>query len=334
MLLRVGPANYTKLIEIGTNSSKDAWTGASSRAYIRTMADKVYVDNDEATAAWNTVLFDRFSQYRHIFVVALKQFGDVAIASGPPRGGDQILDVGCGFGDTAQQLAAIAGPGSRVVGVDAAERFIDAARREAAEAGVENVSFLVADVQAEPLGGPYDYAFARMGTMFFANPVAAMRNVRQSLRPGGSLTMVVWRRKLDNEWMYRAEEVVDRHVPKPDAEESDALTCGPGPFSMANADTTSDILRAAGFERIALRRVDIDMFVGRDAEEAVEVALALGPAAETVRLAGDDADRVRPLIENDLLALAGEYATASGEIVAPASAWIVTARAPGPATAA
>src|SRR3954453_11615351 len=292
------------------------------------MADKVYVDNNEATAAWNTVLFDRFSQYRHIFVTGLKRFGDVAIAEGPPRTGDRILDIGCGFGDTAQQLALIGGPSSHVVGVDAAERFIAAARAEAAEASVENVEFRVAEAQTEPLGGPYDYAFARMGTMFFANPVAAMRNVRQSLRPGATLVMVVWRRKLDNEWMYRSEQVVDRHVPKPNAEESDALTCGPGPFSMANADTTSDILKAAGFEQTVFRRVDIDMFVGQDPAEAVAVALALGPAAETVRLAGDDADRVRPLIEQDLLALAIEYQTASGEIVAPASAWIVTTRVP------
>jgi ubiquinone/menaquinone biosynthesis C-methylase UbiE len=292
------------------------------------MADKVYVDNNEATAAWNTVLFDRFSEYRHIFVGGLKQFGDAAIAAEPPRGGARIVDVGCGFGDTARQLALIAGPDSLVVGIDAAERFIEASNEEAAAAGVVNVEFHVADVQAEVPGGPYDYAFARMGTMFFANPVAAMRNVCGALRAGGTLNMVVWRRKLDNEWMYRSEEVVDRHVPKPDAEESDALTCGPGPFSMANADTTSDILRHAGFEQIALRRLDIAMLIGRDAKEAVEVALALGPAAETVRLAGDDAERVRPLIERDLLELAGDYATASGEIVAPASAWAVTARAP------
>jgi SAM-dependent methyltransferase len=292
------------------------------------MADKVYVDNEEATAAWNTVLFDRFSEYRHIFVGALKQFGDTAIAEAPPSTGDRIVDVGCGFGDTVQQLALVAGPDSHVVGVDAAQRFIETARTEAAAAGAENVEFVVADVQAEVPGGPYDYAFARMGTMFFANPVAAMRNVCDALRSGGALTMVVWRRKLDNEWMQRSEEVVDRHVPKPDAEASDALTCGPGPFSMANADTTSDILKHAGFERIALRRVDVDMYVGRDAAEAVDVALALGPAAETVRLAGDDAERVRPLIERDLLELAGEYATASGAIVAPASAWAVTARAP------
>lgn len=290
------------------------------------MADKVYVDNNEATAAWNTVLFDRFSEYRHIFVTALRRFGDVAIGETPPQAGDRIIDVGCGFGDTTRQLAQVAGPGSHAVGVDAAERFIAAAREETPDEDADAVDFLVADVQTEPLGGPYDYAFARMGTMFFANPVAAMRNVRESLRPGGRLVMVVWRRKLDNEWMQRSEEVVDRHVPKPDAEASEALTCGPGPFSMANADTTGDILKAAGFERIAFRRVDIEMLIGHDPEEAVAVALALGPAAETVRLAGDDAERVRPLIERDLLALAAEYVDGDGAVVAPASAWVVTAK--------
>jgi SAM-dependent methyltransferase len=297
-------------------------------AYIRAMADKVYLDNDEATAAWNTVLFDRFSEFRHIFVGALSQFGDIAIASAPPSGGDRIVDIGCGFGDTARQLAIVAGPDSHVVGVDAADRFIEAARAESEAAGTENVEFVVADVQAGVPGGPYDYAFARMGTMFFANPVVAMRNVRQALRPGGLLNMVVWRRKLDNEWMLRAEEVVDRLVPKPDAEESDALTCGPGPFSMANADTVSDILKHSGFEQIALRRIDIEIFQGKDADEAVAVSLALGPAAETVRLAGDDAERVRPLIERDLRELAREYETETGAIVTPGSAWAITARAP------
>jgi len=35
------------------------------------------------------------------------------------------------------------------------------------------------------------------------------RNVRQSLRPAGRLNMVVWRRKLDNEWLHRAETIVE-----------------------------------------------------------------------------------------------------------------------------
>jgi SAM-dependent methyltransferase len=290
------------------------------------MADKVYVDNNEATAAWNTVLFDRFRDYRHIFVSGLTLFSDDALAVDPPSTGDRVVDLGCGFGDTAQQLARIVGPQGSVTGLDAAERFIAQATEEAEEAGVDNVEFRVADVQAEVPGGPYDYAFGRMGTMFFANPVAAMRNVHAALAPGGKLCMIVWRRKLDNPFMFRSEEIVDKYVPPPDAEESDELTCGPGPFSMANADTTSAVLDAAGFEQIALRRVDVEIQYGSDPDEAVEAAFALGPAAETMRLAGDAADELRPLIEADIRSLAEELTRPDGVVAAPASAWVVTAR--------
>lgn len=293
------------------------------------MADKVYVDNNEATEAWNTVLFDRFRDYRHIFVEGLKLFSDDALALEPPSNGDRVVDLGCGFGDTAQELARIVGPYGSVIGLDAADRFIEQATEEAAEAGIENVEFRVADVQSEVPGGPYDYAFARMGTMFFANPVAAMRNVSDALEPGGRLCMIVWRRKLDNPFMFRSEEIVDKYVTPQDPEESDELTCGPGPFSMANADTTSAVLGAAGFEQIALRRVDVEIEFGGSPEEAVEAAFALGPAAETMRLAGDSADELRPLIADDLRALAEELQRADGVVAAQGSAWVVTARSAG-----
>ncbi len=287
------------------------------------MADKVYLDNSEATEAWNTILFDRFRDYRHIFVTGLAQFSDAALSMHPPQVGDRCIDIGCGFGDTTRELAAIAGPTGHATGLDAAERFIEASREESA--GVANVDFVVADAEREVPGGPYDYVFARMGTMFFANPVAAMRNVHAAMKPCGRLCMIVWRRKLDNEWMYRSEEVVDRHVDKPDPEESDELTCGPGPFSMANADTTSDVLRAAGFGAIAFHRLDRSFAIGSDIDELIEGAFALGPAAETMRLAGEDGARLRPLIEADLREIAVDYEQPDGSYAAPYSAWVVTA---------
>ncbi|PZS22683.1 MAG: hypothetical protein DLM61_25590, partial [Pseudonocardiales bacterium] len=84
--------------------------------------------NAEAIEAWDGPLFDRFVKYRHIVVAGLKQFGDEAMrVFAPPRGG-RVLDIGCGFGDATQQLAELVGPGGLAVGVDAAPRFIEAAR--------------------------------------------------------------------------------------------------------------------------------------------------------------------------------------------------------------
>ena len=90
-------------------------------------------------------------------------------------------------------------------------------------------------------------AFSRMGVMFFASPVAALRNVREALVPGGRLTMVVWRQRIDNAWLHRAQQIVEGIVSRP--EEYEEPTCGPGPFSMANADTVSDILLHAARRR-------------------------------------------------------------------------------------
>jgi SAM-dependent methyltransferase len=226
------------------------------------------------------------------------------------------------------RIAELVGPEGTVVGIDAGERFIETARTEAADARAENVGYIVGDVQVADLGGEFDYAFSRFGTMFFASPVAALRNVRGALVPGGRLCMIVWRRKLDNEWLHRGELVVERFLEEP--EESDEPTCGPGPFSMANADTTTDILVHAGFEEISMRRCDIAYRLGDDLDQAIALVMALGPAGELIRLSGDDAERIRPELESALREAYSDLAQPDG-VRAPASAWIVTARAPAEA---
>src|SRR4051812_2709822 len=206
--------------------------------------------NAEAIEAWDGPLYDRFLKFRHIVVAGLGAHGERALRLFPPAPGQRVLDVGCGFGDTTQEIAGLVGPGGEAVGVDAAANFIETAQRETAELGVPNARFAVADVQVDDLGGPYDMAFSRMGTMFFANPVAALRNVRAALRPGARFVMVVWRRREDNAWMYGAQQIVEGIVQRP--EEYDEPACGPGPFSMAGADTPTGILLHAGFEDIEL----------------------------------------------------------------------------------
>jgi SAM-dependent methyltransferase len=290
---------------------------------------RILRSNEEAIEAWNGVLFDRFVRYRDIVTTGLGAHGERGLRTHPPRSGDRGLDLGCGFGDTTRRLAELVGPEGDVVGVDAAARFIDVARREAEEAGVANARFLVADVQTGELDGDFDYAYSRFGTMFFASPVVALRNVRRALAPGGRLCMVVWRRKPDNEWLHRAEQVVERFLTRP--ETTDEPTCGPGPFSMASADTTTDVLVRAGFEDISLHRCDSEIVIGADLDQAVEFVMALGPAGELIRLAGIEGARRRTKITAALHESLADLAEADGTRVrAPASTWIVGARSPGP----
>ena len=139
--------------------------------------------------------------------------------------------------------------------------------------------------------------------------------------------MIVWRRKLDNDWLHRGELVANRYLEKP--EETDEPTCGPGPFSMANADTVTEQLVHAGFEDIALHRHDIDYRMGDDLDAAISLVTAIGPAGELIRLAGEEADKVRPEVEAALREAYAELERPDG-LFAPASAWIVNARTPSP----
>jgi SAM-dependent methyltransferase len=289
-----------------------------------TGSPRVSPANAEAIEAWDGPLFERFRKYRHIVVAGLTQFGDEAMRLYPPSPGSRVLDIGCGFGDTTQQLSGLVGSDGFAVGVDAAPRFIEAARTEAAQAGAANVRFEVMDVEVGSLGERFDYAFSRMGTMFFANPVAALRNVRNSLVDGGRLVMVVWRAKEENEWLYRAQRITERFVSRPD--EYDEPTCGPGPFSMANADTTSGVLMNAGFDEITLRRCDLPLKTGGDLDEAVALTMDLGPAGEILRLQGDRAAHLREPIRRAIREGMAEFVGPDG-VAAPASTWIVTARA-------
>jgi ubiquinone/menaquinone biosynthesis C-methylase UbiE len=292
------------------------------------MADAIreVEDNVEATEAWNGPLFEIWVTYRDIVAEGLRNHGESALAANPPREGDRVLDIGCGLGDTTTRLAGIVGASGHAHGVDVAERMIETAIEEAEEAGIENVSYATADIELTKFDETFDYAFSRMGTMFFANPVAALRNVREALVPGGLLNMVVWRRKLDNEFMHRAELVVAEYLEEP--EESEAPRCGPGPFSMANADTVSDVLKHAGFEDIRLARQDLPYKIGDDLDHAVEFNMALGPAAEVLRMWGHRVDEIRPKIAADIREVLADYVIDGGAVVAPASTWAVTARAP------
>jgi ubiquinone/menaquinone biosynthesis C-methylase UbiE len=279
-------------------------------------------ENAEAIAAWDGPLYDRFVRFRHLLTGGLGMHGDEALRLYPPSPGQRVLDIGCGFGDTTQRIAALVGPDGEALGVDAAARFIEAAHQEAREAGIANARFEVADVQDRVPDGRFDMAFSRFGTMFFSSPVAALRNVRDALAPGARLVMVVWRRRVDNEWLYRAQTIVEQIVSRP--EEYDEPTCGPGPFSMADADLTSEILLRAGFSDVVMHRCDLPIMIGADLEEAIEMVMALGPAGEILRLQGDRAVHLHDEVRRALAAGLGELVTADG-VFAAASTWIVSA---------
>jgi len=277
--------------------------------------------------AWNTVLFNKFCQFRYVLTEGLSDHSKEYFRRRTYPAGARVLDVGCGFGDTTQQIARQVQPGGVAFGVDCAPNFVELAQKEAAASGVGNASFFTADVQMDDLRGPYDFIFSRFGTMFFNMPGSALRNIRRALKPGGDFTMIVWRKREDNPWIHEAELTVKDIVPVVAHEETDAVHCGPGPFSMAGPDMVSDMMRSAGFENITFQRYDTDVCIGQTADEAIDFAMALGPAGEIIRLAGEEGAKRKDQVVAALRSGLAAHERAGGYWLG-SSSWFVSGRNP------
>lgn len=273
---------------------------------------------------WNDTLADKFDRFRHVLMEGLSYHSRIPLEKLHVTPGSRIVDVGCGWGDTAIQLARKTGPEGYVLGIDCVDQFLQKGRDDAAAAGLANVEFEAADVERYPFDSSFDLCFSRFGMMFFENPVVAMRNIRSALRPGGDLMFIVWRNSADNPWLALAKEVVLQYLPEPG---EDARSCGPGPFSMSNPDMVQKQLEIAGFSDIGFERIDGPVTVGRSLDDAIAFQLALGPAGEVFREAGEIAEQRHGEIEAALSEALAPYQE-NGEIVMPSSSWCITARRP------
>ncbi len=274
---------------------------------------------------WNEILVPKFIKYKHILVDGLTHHSEAIFPSLQVKVGDKVLDVGCGFGDTAMKLASCVGPSGRVVGLDCCKAFLDHGRKDASSRGLTNVSFIEGDALLDRFEPEYDFVFSRFGTMFFSNPVAGLRNMLSALKPGGIMTHIVWRAPEVNPWLSMAKDVVLEFLPAPG---DDARTCGPGPFSMADKPMVTEMMEIAGYEEITFTRVDAPVLVGRTVEDAIDFQLAIGPAGEVFREAGEEAEAKRGEIEAALAeAIDGQIKEADG-IVMESSSWVISGRNP------
>ena len=275
---------------------------------------------------WNAVLVPKFNTWRHILAGGLHLHSAKVFPALPLQRGDSVLDVGCGWGDTAIELARRVGPAGSVVGLDCCGAFLDAGRADAKAAGLTNLTFLEADVQAYPFKPVHDFCFSRFGTQFFENPVAGLRNMRAALRPGGLMTMIVWRARADNPWLTLVEG------------SSAALPAG-GERGRRDLRTRAFLHdRYRGRDRSSCGSPATPTpgssesmprsWSGRDLDEAVAFQLAIGPAGEVYREAGKEAERLHDRLVAALKDELREFVRPEG-VMMNSSSWMVTAQNPG-----
>jgi ubiquinone/menaquinone biosynthesis C-methylase UbiE len=102
--------------------------------------------------------------------------------------GLQVLDVGCGVGDTTFLAADLVGPGGFVIGMDRSADAIATARQRAETEGRRNVLFVQGEIGSlVPGRGPFDAVVGRYVLIHQQDIVAALRSLHGLVRPGGLL---------------------------------------------------------------------------------------------------------------------------------------------------
>ena len=288
-------------------------------------ADRAKGGNAEMLQYWNAAAGPAWVAQQESLDRQLESLGERALRRAAIAAGEQVLDVGCGCGTTSLALCRAVAPAGRVVAVDPSQPMLARARERARAARLEQrIEWVLADAQTAELGrSRFDCVFSRFGVMFFADPVAAFRNLARALRPGGRLAFVCWQTRERNPWFVAPALAAARHValPAPPPPET------PGPFAFADEPRVRKILADAGFARVGMESVDEPMRIaGGDIEDAVELCLAVGPIGAALREANatrEQRDRVVAAVRASL----ESFRTTQG-IEAPASAWIATATRP------
>ena len=225
-----------------------------------------------------------------------------------------VLDVGCGCGHTTLQLKDRVGRG-RVVGVDISDKLLEVGRGRSPR----DLQFLEADVQVDSLQGPYDLIFSRFGMMFFADPVAAFRNLRASTAPVANLSFVCWQGPEKNPWIAVPNRAAMALVELP-SRSADA----PDPFSFADPNRVIEVLQQAGWTN-----VDVESFTA-------EVLLGGGVDCRLAALHAYEFSPVKAVVDSNPGLQAGPVVDAVQAALTPyekdgivklsGAAWIVTAR--------
>lgn len=241
--------------------------------------------------------------------------------------GERALDVGCGRGVTTRAVAAIAGLGGAVTGLDISPTLIAEAVAIPLEPVSAPIAWIAADAAAHPLlPGAFDAVVSRFGIMFFDDPVAAFANLRSGVRSGGRLVAAVWQRQDASEFQSLSVKVATRVA----ADHGVMLRPDPpdaGPFAYGARDHTGPILEAAGWVDVNVEPHSLPLYVGGPGttpELAVEMGRQVGPFGMLLR------DVPNPVADTIAAALVEEMRTrwdGTGVALSAAIA-IVTARTP------
>ena len=274
---------------------------------------------DENLEAWRSVA-GGWERRRELIWTTTRPVAERLVDLLEPGPGQVILELAAGPGDTGFSALPRLLPGGRLVTTDVAPEMLDAARRRAAELGLEDVSFAVEDAAALTFDDDaFDGILCRWGLMLIPDMDAAAAEMRRVARPGGRVALAVWASPDANEWMTAsgraALELGLTEPPEPEA---------PGPFRLSREGALEAVLSGAGLSVQAIEDVPL-MWHASSVDEWWEISTDMSRLLALLRaqLTDDQLADVRQAAERRL----ARYLDPDGTLAVPSLARVAVATA-------
>lgn len=232
-----------------------------------------------------------------------------------PQPNERILDVACGTGIAARLSAEYVGPGGRIVGLDINPGMVATARLLAAASRVA-CEWLEGSAVAMPLpDAEFDVVLCQQGLQFFPDRLAALREMRRVLVPGGRVALSVWHAIQYSPGFAVLAEALERYI------SADAARTMRMPFSLPEVEEVRGLFVAAGFRDVMIRPAARDLQFPSP-EEFVRRYVSGSPLAALFAQATEDA---RNALLDDVDKRLRGYASNEG-VSFPIEAHLVAAR--------
>lgn len=274
---------------------------------------------DENLEAWRSVA-GGWERRRELIWTTTRPVAERLVDLLEPRPGQVILELAAGPGDTGFSALPRLLPGGRLVTTDVAPEMLDAARRRAAELGLEDVSFAVEDAAALTFDDDaFDGILCRWGLMLIPDMDAAAAEMRRVARPGGRVALAVWASADANEWMTASgRAALELGLTEPSDPEA------PGPFRLSGEGALEAVLSGAGLSVQAIEDVPL-MWHASSVDEWWEISTDMSRLLALLRaqLTDDQLADVRQAAERRL----ARYLDPDGTLAVPSLARVAVATA-------
>jgi SAM-dependent methyltransferase len=168
--------------------------------------------------------------------------------------GERVLDLACGTGIVARQLAPVVGASGRLVALDLRQAMLDVASKLTVPYGAA-IEWTQGDATRLHLGSDaFDVVICQQGLQFFPDRPAALSEVKRVLRDDGRVVLALWD-ALEKQSMWREVlEVELRHFAALGVPAADAVT----PFSLNDEDKVRALLEGAGLRDVTIAHETIE----------------------------------------------------------------------------